>query len=215
MEITTIKGETRQPGSRNANARLRKSGLLPAVIYGHQLPPETVAVSQHDLELALQHNQQVVKLLVDGKETQYLIKEVQYDHLDEKPLHVDLVRVNADERVRVTVAIEFRGDPVGLQAGGTLTQVQSEVEVECSLLNIPERLRVRVQHLNLNESVFVRDLEVPEGVQVLDEPTTLLAIVHPPRGTTEEEIAAAVEGEGSAEPEVIKKGKEEDADAGA
>lgn len=214
MEIATIQGETRKREGHHGNERLRQRGLVPAVIYGHGQAPELVALSLHDTELALEHAQHVVKLRVDDRVQQYLLKEVQYDHLQKTPLHVDLMRVDESERVKVKVAIEFRGTPIGTAEGGTLVSVLGELEVECLVLQIPESIRVKVDHLALNEALHVRDIEVPPDVKVLNNPDDIVAVVHPPRGTTTEEIAAA-EGAEGAEPEVIGKGpKEAAADEG-
>ncbi len=209
MEIMKIEGEPRTPGGRHANERLRRRGLVPAVIYGHGQPPETVALSRHDLELALGHLAHVVVLRTGGRETQYLLKDVQFDHLQKTPIHVDLMRFDADERVQVKVPIELRGTPVGVQEGGTLVHILTDLEVECVVTQIPERLRVAVDHLGMNASVHVRDIPLPAGVRAVHRADDIVAIVHPPRGTTTEQPAAAEAAEGPAEPEVIAKGKEE------
>lgn len=210
MEITTIKGEKRPSGGRHANERLRRRGLVPAVIYGHNKPPQNVALSLHDTVLALQQMAHVVNLEVEGQARQYLVKEVQFDHLQKDPIHVDLMRVDPNERVRVKVSIELRGKPVGTAQGGTLVHILTDLEVECLLLKIPQGLRAKVDHLALNEALYVRDLELPADVKVLHSPDEIVAIVHPPRGTTTAEITAVEEGaETTAEPEVIGKGKQE------
>lgn len=215
MEIATIQGETRKRAGHHDNDRLRKRGLLPAVIYGHGEAPETVALSLHDTELALEHAQHVIRLRIDGREEQYLIKGVQYDHLQKTPLHVDLMRVDVTERVRVKVALEFRGTPRGAQEGGTLVSVLSEIEIECLLLNIPPSIRVKVDDLGMNDMLHVRDVELPPDIKALNNPDDIVAVVQPPRGTETVEVAA-VEGEAEgAEPEVIGKGPKEAAeDAG-
>lgn len=211
MEIATIQGETREREGHHGNDRLRRRGLVPAVIYGHGQAPELVALSLHDTEQALEHMQHVVKLQVGGHIQQYLVKEVQYDHLQKTPVHVDLMRVDESERVKVKVGIEFRGTPRGTAEGGTLVSVLGELDVECLVLQIPESIRVKVDHLALNEMLHVRDIEVPPDVKVLNNPDDIVAVVHPPRGTTTEEIAAA-EGAEGAEPEVIGKGPKEAAE---
>lgn len=208
MDIATIQGEARALGGRHANDRLRRRGLVPAVIYGHGQPPEYVALSRHDVELALAHLQHVIRVTVDGREQQYLIKDVQYDHLQKTPVHIDLMRVDANERVRVRVALDLRGTPAGTLKGGTLVQVLAEAEIECLLLEIPEHIRARVDHLELNGTLHIRDVEVPPDVKILHNPDDIVAVVHPPRGTTTTEAEAAAPAE-SAEPEVIGKGKEE------
>lgn len=211
MDIATIQGETRTLGGRHANDRLRRQGLVPAVIYGHGKDPEYVSLSRHDIELALAHLQHVVQLKVGGREQQYLIKDVQYDHLQKTPIHVDLMRVDPNERVHVKVAIELRGTPAGTLKGGTLVQVLAEAEVECLLLRIPDSIRARVDHLELNDTLHVRDIEVPPDVKILHSPDDIVAVVHPPRATVTPEAEAAAPAEG-AEPEVISKGVKEKAE---
>jgi large subunit ribosomal protein L25 len=212
MEAAVIQGETRKPGGRHANNRLRKRGLVPAVIYGHELPPDTVALSQHDLVLALEHAQHVVRLTVDGKETQYLLKDVQFDHLQHLPIHADLLRVDPDERVVVKVALELRGEAKGIHEGGDLIQVLTELEVECSLLNIPDVLRPRVDHLGVGDTLQVHEVELPQGTSTPHSPDDVVATVHAKRGVAVEEgevEVAAEEAEG--EPEVIgRTAKEEE-----
>ena len=85
MEIATIQGETREPGSHHATKRLRGRGLVPAVIYGHGKTPETVSLSLHDTALALEQLTHVISLKINDQEQQYLIKDVQYDHLQQDP----------------------------------------------------------------------------------------------------------------------------------
>lgn len=219
MDTATIQGETRNPGGRHANDRLRRRGLVPAVIYGHGQAPETVSLSLHDTVLALEHVAHVVRLRIDGREQQYLIKDVQYDHLQKDPIHVDLMRVDVNERVHVKVPIVLRGTPVGASEGGNLVQVLSDLELDCLLRKIPESIRAQVTHLGLNESLRVRELELPPDVKVIrHEPDDIVAVVHPPRGMTAAEIEALESEAGekaAAEPEVIGKGKEDTDEGGA
>lgn len=217
MEIANVRGEKRTPGGRHANERLRRQGLVPAVIYGHKLPPETAAVSRHDLELALEHLRHVVQVELGGAAGQYLIKDVQYDYLGKELLHVDLMRVSLDERVRVKVAVELKGEPKGMHEGGELVQVITDLELECPLNEIPERLTHNVKELDLGQAVHIRDIALPPNVKALQGPDEIIAIVRTKRGVTAEEVAAPVVAEGaatSAEPEVIAKGKEETDEGG-
>lgn len=204
MQIALIQGETRNPGGRHANERLRRRGLVPAVIYGHDQPPETVALSRHDLLLALDHAQHVIKLAIDKQQTQYLLKDVQYDHLQHEPIHADLMRVDPDERVEVKVGIEFRGEPKGIHEGGELIQVLTELDIECPLLNIPELLRLKIDQLGVGEALHVREVELPEGVTTPHSPDDVIATVRAKRGVAveEEEVEVPPEKE-AAEPEVF------------
>jgi len=205
MEYVNVRGEAREPGNRHAGERLRRRGLVPAVIYGHKQEPETVALSLHDLRNALGHMQRVIRLVIDGREQQYLLKDVQYDHLQSVPVHVDLMRVDVNERVQVKVPMELRGEPKGVHEGGVLVNVLAELTVECLLLKIPDRITVNVAHLVLGESLHARDIELPPEVALVTHPDDVVAVVRAKRGVTaEEEAAAAAPAEGApAEPEMI------------
>ncbi|MCA9245001.1 MAG: 50S ribosomal protein L25 [Phycisphaerales bacterium] len=200
MHVANLKGERRKLGGKENN-RIRNRGLIPGVIYGHKEDPEFVSVGVKELRLALDELQHVVSLDIGAGVAQYLIKDVQYDHLNKDPIHIDLMRVDANERVRVRVAVELKGDPHGAHEGGVLTHVMTEIEVECGVMAIPELIEPNVSHLGLNESLHVRDLKLPEGVVALSDPDDVIATVKAHRGVVE---APVVEGEeAAAEPEMI------------
>jgi len=189
------------------NRRLRKRGLVPAIIYGHEQTPEPVALSRHDLLLALEHAQHVVKIAIDQQETQYLLKDVQFDHLQQEPIHADLMRVDPEERVRVNVAIEFRGEPRGIHEGGDLLHILTDLDIECPLLDIPEVFKVRIEHLGVGQTLHVRELELPAGITTHHNPEDVVATVRAKRGglgaAAEEEEAKEAPKEAGAEPKVI------------
>ncbi|MFO0840272.1 MAG: 50S ribosomal protein L25 [Phycisphaerae bacterium] len=203
MQIVNLDGKTRTPGGRHANERVRRSGYVPGVIYGHGEAPEAVAVSKRDLVNALEENQHVVKLALGGKETQYLIKDVQYDHLQREPLHVDLMRVDPNERVRVKVPLELKGTPAGAKEGGVVLHVLADIEVECRLIEIPEAIRANITEMKLGQSLHVREIELPAGVTAVTPGEDIVAVVRLPKGpeTPVAEIAAG--DEAAKEPEVI------------
>jgi large subunit ribosomal protein L25 len=211
MDIPSIRAESRAAGGRHANERLRRHGMVPGVIYGHNTPPALVALSRHDLILALEHMKHVVQVDVESPGTNYLVKDVQFDHLQKEPIHVDLMRVSRDERVEVRVALVLKGEPKGIHEGGELVHLISDLEVECPLNEIPEVLYHNVKDLELGMTLHVKDLELPPDVKPLHEPDDVIALVRTRRGVTAEEAAAAVAAEGAAgtEPEVIARGKEE------
>ncbi|MGE0481557.1 MAG: 50S ribosomal protein L25 [Phycisphaerae bacterium] len=215
MQIMSVKGEARAPGNRHAGTRLRNAGLVPAVIYGHGETPETVALSRHDLEIALQASAHVIKVQSGDGANTYLLKEVQYDHLQQKPLHVDLMRVDENERVPVHVSIEYRGDPKGAHEGGVVLHVMTDLHVECPLLKIPESVRVNVSHLGLGDAIHVKDVELPDGVKPLHEPDDVVCVCRLPRVHEATPTAAPVEAEASIEPEVIGRIAKEKPEEGA
>jgi len=185
--------------------------MLPGVIYGHGQPPESIAVSAHELELELQHGARLLGLKLDGSESQYLIKEVQYDHLQKVPIHLDLARVNLNERVQVAGAIELRGTPKGIHEGGVLEHLMDELEVECLASNIPGALHPSVVHLGVGDALLVKDLEMPEGVTFLSDPEARVAMVRVLVEKAEEEPEEGAEVE-AAEPERIGRVAQTDED---
>ena len=222
MEILAVHGETRRPGNRHANERLRRRGLVPAVIYGHGEAPENVALSLHDLEIALEHVQHVIELRTDGHNDRFLVKDVQYDHLEKTPIHVDLMRVDPNERVRVKVRIDLKGTPKGIHEGGVLVHVLTDLEVECKLLEIPESITANVAQLALGDALHVRELVLPADVKALAHAEDIIAVVRMKRGPTPEEEAAEAAAAGvaaeakTAEPDVIGRvAKETEDESGA
>lgn len=204
MEIATIKGEKRSNTGRKNNRRLRERGFIPAVVYGHNQEPESLALSIHDFNIALEQAVQVVQVEVDGSSEQYLLKDVQFDHLQRHALHADLMRVNMDEKVEVSVPLVFRGEP----EEGVVVHVLNELDVECFVLNIPHEIRIKIDQLKIGESLAVKDVALPEGVTVLNDPEDAVVSVQEKREVQEE--PAEEEQATSAEPEVIGREKEDE-----
>lgn len=197
-----------QMGSR-ANKRLRDSGMLPGVIYGHKEAVLPITLPLKEVVNHIKHGAHLFDLAIDGKSEKVLIKEVQYDHLGSEVIHVDFARVSLDEKVEVTVPIELKGTPKGEEEGAVLQQMVSEIEVECLVTDIPELIRHNVTEMGKDSILHLSDLKLPDGVRALQDPELIIAMVR----EIEEEVAA--EGaEGEAEPEVIGKGKEEEAAEG-
>ncbi len=209
MEHLTLKATTRSQIGTKHTRRLRKKGELPAIIYGHGEKPEAVALSKHQVELELKHGARVLSLdLGTKKKQQFLIKDVQYDYLGTNPLHLDLLRVDLDEKVTVKVSIELKGTPKGISNSGVLDQHLVEIEVQCLMTQIPETLTPLVTHLDVGDTLLVGELELPSGVTALTNPEDRVASV---TVLAEEPEAAEEETEGgTAEPEVIAKGKKEE-----
>jgi large subunit ribosomal protein L25 len=197
-------------GSR-ANKRLRDAGLLPGVIYGHKEAIVPVTLPRKETVNHLKHGAHVFDLSVGGKSEKVLVKEVQYDHLGLEVIHVDFARVSLDEKVEVTVPVELKGEPKGEKDGGVLQQIINELEVECLVTDIPEKILHNVSEMALDDVVRIKDLQLPQGVRVLQDGELIVAQV---REIKEEEVAPAVV-EGEAEPEVIGKKVEEEPAEGA
>ena len=206
--MALLKLTTREKTGTRETRRLREQEITPGIVYGHGEANVAVAMSRHDIELAIQRGEQLIQAEVDGDSQNFLLKDVQYDFLGQHVIHVDLARVNLDERVEVTVPIDFRGTPVGVEAEeGVLSKHLAELKLECVVTNIPEDVRVSVAELHVNDSIHVSDLELPEGVKVLHDPETLVASISI---VAEEVEAPAEEGDEVAEPEVIGQKPDED-----
>lgn len=206
MEATLIQAKRRTKLGTKVSRREREEGLIPSIIYGHGEEPESVSLPQREVLLELAHGSRVLEVQIARKKSQYLIKAVQYDYLGIHPIHLDLMRVDADEKVTVSVGLELRGEPKGLSEGGILEQRLASIEIECLVGRIPETLHPGVSHLGLGESLTVGDIDWPAGVVPLLESNEKVATVRMAAAEVEAEEESA---EGKAEPEVIGKPKEE------
>jgi large subunit ribosomal protein L25 len=194
-------------GKHNAR-RLRRSGAVPAVLYGHGEQTVSLALGTDELASAVRHGSQLVDLQGAVKE-KALIRELQWDVYSTEILHVDLARVSEHELVQVTVTVEVRGEAPGTKEGGVLELAVHEFDVECPASAIPEKIVANVNELALGETLTVADLDLPSQVKILVDDDTVVVSCHLPAVEEEEE---AVEATG-AEPEVIGRAGEEDESA--
>jgi large subunit ribosomal protein L25 len=195
-------------GSR-ANKRLRDSGFVPGVIYGHKEAVVPVTLPKKEVENHLNHGAHLFDLALDGKSEKVLVKEVQYDHLGISVIHVDFARVSLDERVEVTVPIELKGEPKNDgETPGVVTQVMNVLEIECLVTDIPHNIVVNIADMKLDDQISIADLKLPAGVKTKLDPDAVVVTFK----EVKEEEAAPVEGE-TAEPEVIGRKPEEEAAA--
>jgi large subunit ribosomal protein L25 len=178
--------------------RLRRSGMVPAILYGHGEPCVGLAVKREAVEAAIRHASRIVQLQGAVK-TGALIRELQWDTFGTEPMHVDFLRVSATDRVRVKVPVELKGECPGQRAGGTVNLVLHEIELECSADHVPERVYAPVGHLELGHAVKIRDLELPEAARaILDAEDTVVSCTVTGRKAAEEAAATA-------EPEIISR----------
>jgi len=205
MEQMRVNAQFRQKVAKGDNRRLRRSGTIPAVIYGGQDAPASVAVNDHEVELILRgarHSNIIFNLALDSKEEQAIIREMQRHPVTDRLVHIDFQRINLTDEIEVSVQIHAVGsDPKGVKTGGILEHVTRAVQIRCKPLNIPKRLDADLSSLDLNQSFHVSDLVLPEGVVVLDDSDTPLYTILPPKAEVEPVV---VEGAvAAAEPEVI------------
>ena len=217
MAIVSFSATARDAVGKGAARTLRSKGEIPAVIYGHGREPQALSLNARDLDKLLGHIQAestVIEVSVGGATSKTLIREIQRHPIRRQILHVDFQALVAGEKVTVSIPIVLQGIPEGVRlGGGVLDQTLREIEIEVDPSSIPDHIEFDVTNLVIGDSVHVSDLKVPEGVEVLDDPETSVAVVAAPRAVIEETAAVeAVEGaEGvAAEPEVIGKGLGDD-----
>jgi large subunit ribosomal protein L25 len=196
-------------GSRKVK-RLRDQGLIPGVVYGHKEAVVPVTLPKKELTGHIERGAHVFDLSLNGKPEKVLVKDVQYDHLGLEILHIDFARVSLDERVEVTVPLELKGEPKGAAEGGVLQQIVAEVEIECLVTDIPDKITHNVSEMAVDDALHIKDLTLPAGAKALQDPDQIVAMV---KVIADEEAAPAAEGE-TAEPEVIGRKPEDEAAAG-
>jgi large subunit ribosomal protein L25 len=217
METFTLEGKVREERGKNAARRTRRTGLVPAVLYGGRTESVAVSVNAKQVARILRsetgHNT-IFTVQVPGRsEEKVMLKDWQVDPVSGALLHVDLLRVAMNVRMRVRVPVHTFGEPQGVKMqGGIFEMVTREVEVECLPNDIPEEFKVDVTELLIGKQLRAGDLPFDrEKVKLLTDPQRVLA--HVVTLKKEEEPAAAeaaVTTEAApAEPEVIKKGKKE------
>src|SRR5215213_1183055 len=192
-------------GTGNAR-KLRQTGEVPAVIYGHSREPQSLSINTRDADKLLSQiagTSTVIELTIDGTMARTLIREVQRHPFKRQILHIDFQELVAGEKIIVRLPIVLVGIPDGVRMdGGVLDQTMRELEVEVDPSNIPNHVELDVTRLVIGSSVHVSDIPLPEGVEVTEDPDASVCVVSAPRAAVEETAAAATEGETVAEPEV-------------
>jgi large subunit ribosomal protein L25 len=187
------------------NRRLRRTGQVPAVLYGHGEASIPLAVDSTAIMNVIRHGHKLVRLQGDASEGAF-IKSVQWDVYGKGLIHIDLLRVSDTEKVRTTVTVELKGTAVGLSEGGIIEFVLHELEIECPAAAVPDKLVVNVTNLHLDQAIHAREVPLPEGARVLDDEE--LVVVHCIAPHIVEDVTAAPAVEpGAVEPELIRKEK--------
>jgi len=215
MDKITVEAKPREDRGKNAARRMRRAGHVPAVLYGGDGKSLTLAVNTKQLAAIMRsqsgHNT-IFKVKLPTGEQPAMLKDWQVDPLLGTLLHVDLLRVAMDVRMRVKVPVHTFGEPQGVKLqGGSFEMVTREVEVECLPTDIPGEIRVDISELMIGKQLRVSDLPVDSAkIKVVSDPQRVVAHVVALRAEEEKPAeAVAAEAAAPAEPEVIKKGKKE------
>ena len=218
MATAQLSASLRTAAGKGAARSLRSSGHIPAVIYGHAREPQSLAIPTREFEKLLERvsaESTVIELSLDGGVARTLIREIQRHPVrKQQVLHIDFQELVAGEKVSVNVPIVLTGTPEGVRvAGGILSQVMSELSIRVDPVNIPRRIEADVTNVAIGHSLHVSDLTVPEGIEVLDDADATVAVVSAPK-VEAEPVPAGEPVEAAAEPELIRKTKEEGEEEG-
>ncbi|MDR0843374.1 MAG: 50S ribosomal protein L25 [Acidobacteriota bacterium] len=207
---TVIEAQVRTPEGKNANRRLRQSGKIPAVLYGPSKQPTVLSLDPVVIWNIL-HSESgqntIFAVNIEGAgQSNAMVKAYQRDPIKGALIHTDLLEIDMNRLLTLEVNIEISGEPQGVKLdGGTLDFVTRAIEVECLPADIPESVKLDVTALKINDYIRVKDLQLGDKVKILTEPEIVIVTVAPPQKEVAAEAAAA------AEPEVVKKGKPEEA----
>lgn len=205
-DVFVLDGEARPKLGTNAAKQIRKKGLIPAVMYGHGEETAPITISSETLQKAIKHGVRIFDVKVGDAVQKTLLKSVQWHPMGNDILHADFYRVSADETITLEVRVELRGTAPGVTGGGALVQQIHSLSVECLVIAIPESIRVNIGELQLNQAIHVKDVKLPEGVKVMNDPDAIIVQV----STKTEEEEGTTSGGEAAEPEVIGRAKEAD-----
>ena len=203
----------RTPGSRESR-RVRRAGLVPAIVYGKGTEPTPVAVDAHDLHMALHTeagSNAIISLEIEGGDTLTTMARVIERHpFRNEYRHIDFVTIDLSQKVTAEVAISFEGTPVGVREGGVFSPRRTTVSIEVLPTEIPSAIELDVSEVEMGGSLRVEDLPEIEGIEYLEEPDAVIMSVTAPAAEVEEE-PELLEGEEGEELEEGAEGEAEEA----
>lgn len=221
MERVALTAQVREKAGKGVARGLRREKMVPAVLYSHgkSMP---ISMVNKDVTKILNiegGEHALINLTLEGAkesgERMALIKDYQVDPRSGALMHLDLMEVAMNEKVKIQVAVHIAGASIGVKEGGIFQYGQRTLEVECLPTHIPDNIEVNITNLKVNESLHVRDITAPEGVRILTDGDATVATIQPPISAEKlEQMLAVAPSEAEAgEPEVVGKKKEGEAEA--
>ncbi len=217
MATVQFTAESRSDTGKGVARKLRAAGRIPGVIYGHARAPQPLSLNTRDFVHLLEkvsYATTVFELDLAGTTSNALIREIQRHPYRKEILHVDFQELVAGEKVTVRVPIAYVGASIGVKEGGIIDQIMHELEIHVDPMQIPNHLDVDITNLGIGRSLHVSDLQMPEGIEVLDDENATVCTCAAPKAA-EETVVTPAEGAVVAEPEVLTKGKKEEEGAEA
>ncbi len=189
---TKLTAERRDGAGKGVARKLRASGRVPAVFYGHGTESVSLSVDARELFHLLHVNSGtnlLVDLMIDGTPHMAIAREIQRDHIHSRFIHVDFLGVNREETITVNVEVNGLGEPAGVKAGGVIEHHLREIAIECLPQDVPDAIDVDISALELGDMLHVRDLAAPAGVTILSNPDdAVLSVITPAALRTEADL---------------------------
>jgi large subunit ribosomal protein L25 len=206
MSKVVFAAKNRADAGSTGARRIRRSGRIPAVVYGRAGKPLSIDLDALEFVNSAKgiSESTIVTINIDGETHEAFVKDTQRNITDGQILHVDFYEVEAGVSLRARVSVHIHGNPVGVREGGILESPLHEIEVECLPKDLPERLDVDIAELQVNQSIHVRDLKLGDGVRLISNPDQVVALVKFAKAevevAAEAEVAVAEPAEAAKEP---------------
>ena len=185
--------DIRKEHGTSAARRARLQNKVPAVVYHSGVEATPLSVDKISLNKALRTGQMIFEVNVEDKNQFVLVKEVQYHPVTDEIMHIDFQKVKEDEKISLEVAIRSTGEAQGVKLGGLLVQMLNSVTIKCKPAEIPEFLEIDVTDMEMNTNLFVKDITLPEDVEMITAEDIAVVSVQEPKEEKEEEVVEAAE----------------------
>ncbi|MBO6514794.1 MAG: 50S ribosomal protein L25 [Phycisphaerales bacterium] len=202
--------EKRERTGSRYSRRLRESGSLPAVVYGHKEEPVSIAVNMHETMQHLKKGEKVFELDLDGAKQHVILKDLGYDYLGNNIIHADFARVSLDERVDTKAHLSFIGDAKGLKTTGAIMMHPiTDLELNVLITNLPDHIDVDVSEMEVGDVIHASDVKLPlDSMVLLTDPDTIVAQIVM-KAVQDEDTESGEVSSDAASPEVIGEKNEE------
>jgi len=224
-EQVNLNAENREVEGKSSSRQLRRAGSVPAVIYGGKEEPLRISILEKDIVKASEvpgFATQILNISISGKDQNVIVKEIQRHPATQKVLHADLMRVDPDTKISISVPVRFINEDscVGVKMhGGVVSHLINDIDITCLASNLPEYLEVDVEALDIGDSIFLSALNLPEGVEIPslalgeDRDQAVVSVAEAKVLEIEPEVVEPEEGEEGEEGEETSEGAEGEADA--